>query len=101
MDTVVTSGTTGKPTRGKDQLTWSDDVWQMIDQAVNEEIMRSRMGAKFLPSVYVHKKRTTVDADIVVPPVAPLTAPSLSVEEATTKPQRVEAQNLPAALDGV
>jgi hypothetical protein len=85
MDTGVTTGTTGKPTRGKDQLNWSDDVWQMIDQAVDEEIIRSRMGAKFLPSVYVHKKRTTVDADIVVPPVNSSADPSLSVEEATTK----------------
>ena len=88
MDIGVSTGSTaasGKPTRGKDQLGWSDEVWHMIDVAVNEEITRSRMGAKFLPAVYVHKKRTTVDADIVVPPQAPLTDPSLSVEEATTK----------------
>jgi hypothetical protein len=83
--TTGIADSTNKATRGKDQMAWSDDVWQMIDQAVNEEIMRSRMGAKFLPSVYVHKKRTTVDADIVVPPVTPLVDPSLSVEEATTK----------------
>jgi Encapsulating protein for peroxidase len=79
----------GKPARGKDQIPWSDDVWQLIDEAVVDEIARSRMGAKFLPQVHVHKKRTTVDSDIVVLPPTPTPGstssdPSLSVDETTT-----------------
>jgi len=86
-DTSGTTGVgsaTGKPTRGKDQLSWGDDVWQMIDDAVNDEIMRSRMAAKFLPSVYVHKKKTTIESDVVVQPTAGSADQSLSVEEAAS-----------------
>ena len=83
------NSTPSKPGRGKDQIPWSDDVWNLIDNAVVEEITRSRMGAKFLPQVHVHKKRTTVDSDVVVLPSTSSTSgqpadPSLSVDETTT-----------------
>jgi hypothetical protein len=72
---------TSRPTRGKDQLNWGDAVWKMIDDAVNEQIIQSRMAAKFLPSVYVHKKRTTIDSDVVVYPDASSANQWLTVEE--------------------
>jgi hypothetical protein len=70
-----------RPTRGKEQLPWGDDHWKMIDDAINGEIMQSRMAAKFLPSVYVHKKKTTIDSDVVVYPDATSANQWLSVEE--------------------
>lgn len=92
--TAGTTGTmpsTGKQKRGKDQLQWSTEVWDTIDQAVNEEIMRSRMAAKFLQQVYVHKKKTNVDSDVVILPTPPDQA--LSVDETTiTKVQEYSVQ---------
>jgi hypothetical protein len=92
--TAGTTGTmpsTGKQKRGKDQLQWSAEVWDTIDQAVNEEIMRSRMAAKFLQQVYVHKKKTNVDSDVVILPTPPDQA--LSVDETTiTKVQEYSVQ---------
>lgn len=73
----------GKAKRGKDQLPWSEDVWGAIDQAVNDEIMRSRMGSKFLPQVYVHKKKVNVDSDAVVLPTT-ASDQALSVDETQT-----------------
>ena len=85
------NSTPSKPSRGKDQIPWSDDVWHLIDDAVVEEITRSRMGAKFLQQVHVHKKRTTVDADIVVLPTAPDLSFSID-ETATTRIQEYLVQ---------
>jgi hypothetical protein len=88
---------TGKSNRGKDQIQWSDDVWKALDQAVTDEMMRTRQVAKFLPLVYVEKKRTTVESDVVVIPPPPTAAQeaanvpfdaSLSVDE--TQTNRIE-----------
>jgi hypothetical protein len=53
---------------GRDKIDWSPEVWHRIDAAVNEEIRRSRVVAKFLPTVYVPAKTTTIPADVVVTP---------------------------------
>lgn len=81
-----------KSSRGKDQIQWSDDVWKSLDVAVTEEMMRTRVAAKFLPQVHVPKKRTSVESDVVVVPATGpsfqgLTAPydpTLSVDESKT-----------------
>jgi hypothetical protein len=70
--------------RGKDQIQWSPGVWNTLDQAVTQEMMRTRVAAKFLPPVHVEKKQTTVASDIVIPPVNPAVDPSLSIDEAAT-----------------
>jgi uncharacterized linocin/CFP29 family protein len=75
-----------------DQIQWSDEVWKALDQAVVEEMTRTRVGAKFLPLVHVPKKQTTVEADVViVPPTAAAAAkagtkfdPALSIDESQT-----------------
>jgi hypothetical protein len=78
---------TSKSSRGKDQIHWSEGVWQALDHAVTDEMMRTRVAAKFLPHFHVHKKRTTVESDVVVVPsaISPLGAtpfdPALSVDE--------------------
>jgi len=60
---------TAKSNRGKDQIHWSDEVWKALDQAVLEEMMRTRVAAKFLPHVHVETKQTNVAADVVISPV--------------------------------
>jgi uncharacterized linocin/CFP29 family protein len=50
---------------GRDKIDWGPDVWQRIDAAVKEEIARSRVASKFLPTAHVAAKATTVPADIV------------------------------------
>ncbi len=42
--------------RGKDQIHWSEAIWQGLDQAVLHEVMRTRVAAKFLP--HVQKSQT-------------------------------------------
>ncbi|MGA2663400.1 MAG: encapsulin [Nitrososphaerales archaeon] len=78
--------------RGKDQIQWSDEVWNALDRAVVEEMTRTRVGARFLPLVRVAKEQTTVEADaVVVPPTEAAAAgagrtfdPALSVDESQT-----------------
>jgi hypothetical protein len=50
---------------GRDKIDWSPEVWARIDAAVREEIKRSRVAARFLPTVHVPAKSTTVPADLV------------------------------------
>jgi hypothetical protein len=79
--------TTSKSSRGKDQIHWSEGVWQALDHAVTHEMMRTRVAAKFLPHVHVDKKQTNVAADVVnVPtPISGTTFdPSLNVDEGLT-----------------
>jgi hypothetical protein len=78
---------TSKTNRGKDQIHWSEGVWTALDHAVIEEMVRTRVAAKFLPHFNVDKKQTTVPSDVVIPPsVAGDTA--FSVDE--TQTNRVE-----------
>src|SRR5271166_3083644 len=77
---------------GRDKIDWPHEVWSRIDAAVREEIMRARVAAKFLPTVHVPAKSTTVPADVIATlststPFAPGSpAGALAVDEwATTK----------------
>jgi hypothetical protein len=88
--TPAETPTTSKASRGKDQIHWSEGVWKALDHAVMEEMMRTRVAAKFLPHVHVDKKQTTVAQDVVIVPGTP-GAPAvvggdvaLSVDEAAT-----------------
>jgi hypothetical protein len=77
----------GKNNRGKDQIHWSEGVWTALDHAVMEEMMRTRVAAKFLPHVHVDRKQTNVASDIVIVPGTPGAPPvvagdvALSVDE--------------------
>jgi hypothetical protein len=93
---------------GRDKIDWPHEVWHRIDAAVREEIIRSRVMAKFLPIVHVPAKATTVPADVVINPaqVSALgtDAPSgaLSIDEtATTKVNEiwVEVSLTPAQVE--
>jgi uncharacterized linocin/CFP29 family protein len=70
--------------RGKDQVPWSEDIWKRIDAAVTEEMIRTRVAAKFLPLVQVPRKVTTVPSDVVVVPNPKDQDQALSVDESQT-----------------
>jgi hypothetical protein len=81
--------------RGKNQIHWSEHVWQALDHAVIEEMRRTRVAAKFLPHAHVEKKKTNVASDIVTIPAQPAAVvngqpapppfdPALSVDESQT-----------------
>ena len=84
--TMIKSG------RGKDRVQWSDEVWKALDQAVVEEMTRTRVGAKFLPLIRVPRDQRTVEADVVVVPQTASAAgragitfdPAISVDESQT-----------------
>src|SRR5215475_1174887 len=65
MATPTTMVTAPTKNRGKDQIHWPEDVWKRIDAAVTDEMVRTRVAAKFLPVVHVAGKETTVDSDVV------------------------------------
>ena len=83
------SDAAAKSSRGKEQIHWGEGVWKALDHAVTHEMMRTRVGAKFLPQVHVHKKQTTVPSDTVLPPQAlPAGVPldAWNVDETATIP---------------
>jgi uncharacterized linocin/CFP29 family protein len=65
MATATTAVRVPTKNRGKDQIHWTEDVWKRIDAAVTDEMVRTRVAAKFLPLVHVAGKETIVDSDIV------------------------------------
>jgi hypothetical protein len=80
------TSTAGKNNRGKDQIHWSEEVWKTLDHAVLEEMMRTRVVAKFLPHVRVERKQTNAAADVVVSPIQQALA-ALAVGAALQLPQ--------------
>jgi len=67
---------------GRDKVHWSQDVWNRIDKAVHDEVMRTRVGQRFLPLRPVIPRTTSVPFDSITLPTA--AAPSLSVDEGAT-----------------
>jgi hypothetical protein len=86
MDPTTTASATGKSSRGKDQIHWSEGVWQALDHAVTEEMTRTRVAAKILPHVYVEKKQTNVPQDVVILPQTSAVPfdPAFSIDESAT-----------------
>jgi len=67
---------------GRDKVHWSQDVWDRIDKAVHDEVMRTRVGQRFLPLRPVIPRTTSVPFDSITLPTE--AAPSLSVDEGAT-----------------
>jgi hypothetical protein len=80
------AGAHAAPHHGRDKIDWPHEVWSRIDAAVREEITRARVAAKFLPTIHVPAKATTVPADIVSPGSNEERTPinALSVDETAT-----------------
>src|SRR5262245_38596784 len=67
---------------GRDKVHWSQEVWDRIDKAVHDEVMRTRVGQRFLPLRPVIPRTTSVPFDSITLPTE--AAPSLSVDEGAT-----------------
>lgn len=54
---------------GRDRLTWSDDLWKSIDDAVHDEVLRTSVATKFIPlhGPLQAPDVITVPADIIDP----------------------------------
>ncbi len=66
---------------GREKVHWSKEVWARVDKAVHDEVMRTRVAAKFLPLLHVPHHTTNVPADVITPPG---TDQTLTVDEGTT-----------------
>lgn len=74
--------------KGRSKIPWSKEVWERIDQAVEMEVKRTRIGARFLTRRHVPPKTTSVptDAYTLNPPAAAAggITPILTVDEGAT-----------------
>src|SRR6266446_41656 len=50
---------------GREQVEWSGNVWQPIDDAVHDEFHRSTVGLKFIPFHGQLDNAMTVPADVI------------------------------------
>jgi uncharacterized linocin/CFP29 family protein len=50
---------------GRDKLTWNQDIWNRIDQAVHDEAMRTKIAAKFIPLYMTTSDALTVPSDTI------------------------------------
>jgi hypothetical protein len=86
-DTNSTGTSASQSSRGKDQLPWSADTWERLDQAASSQMAAARQCASFLPQVYKQKHEAFVNSDIVILPSPPpanlqgLYDASLSIDE--------------------
>ena len=69
---------------GRDKINWTQDIWDRIDKAVHDEVMRTRVAAKFLPIRPVLAKTVSVPSDLITPPANSTAAHSVD-EGATTR----------------
>ena len=68
--------------KGRTKIPWSKDVWERIDKAVELEMKRTRIGARFLPKRIVPPKTTSVPTDSYTTTAGP--NPVLTVDEGAT-----------------
>jgi uncharacterized linocin/CFP29 family protein len=67
---------------GRDKVHWTPDIWDRIDKAVHDEVMRTRVAQKFLPIRPVIPRTTSVPTDAITPPTK--ATPTLIVDEGLT-----------------
>jgi uncharacterized linocin/CFP29 family protein len=67
---------------GREKVQWTPDIWDRIDKAVHDEVMRTRVGQKFMPIRPVVQSATSVPTDFITLPTEE--APTLTVDEGAT-----------------
>jgi uncharacterized linocin/CFP29 family protein len=67
---------------GRDKLTWKQDIWNRIDQAVHDEAKRTKIAAKFVPPYMTVSDALTVPSDTI----DTSNPQTLTVAEGTTFP---------------
>jgi uncharacterized linocin/CFP29 family protein len=70
--------------KGRGKIPWSKEVWDRIDNAVEMEVKRTRVGARFLPKRLVPPKTTSVPSDAYTATVPAGGTPVLTVDEGAT-----------------
>jgi uncharacterized linocin/CFP29 family protein len=70
--------------KGRGKIPWSKDVWERIDHAVEMEVKRTRVGARFLPKRPVPPKTTSVPTDAYTMTTPVGGTPVLTVDEGAT-----------------
>jgi|SRR5579859_212659 len=70
--------------KGREKIPWGHEVWERIDQAVQQEMHRTRIGARFLPMRRVPPKTTSVPSDTFATTVVAGATPVLTVDEGAT-----------------
>lgn len=70
--------------KGRGKIPWSKEVWDRIDQAVEMEAKRTRIGARFLPKKAVPPKTTSVPTDAYSLSAVAGGTPILTVDEGAT-----------------
>ena len=69
---------------GRDKIHWGPQVWERLDKAVHDEMMRARVNEHFFPIRVVEPRTTAVPLDLIrLPNVG---APGFSVDEGATSP---------------
>jgi uncharacterized linocin/CFP29 family protein len=84
--TASSNNNTSMHAKSRSKIPWPASVWQRIDQAVEQEMKRTRIGAKFLPKKPVPPKTTSVPTDSYTTTTPPGGTPTLTVEEGATTP---------------
>lgn len=70
---------------GRESVPWPKEVWEAIDRHVHDEVMRTRVGAKFLPHRKVDPKTTSIPSDIISFPILPgETTQTLVIDQGAT-----------------
>jgi uncharacterized linocin/CFP29 family protein len=67
---------------GRDKVHWTKDIWDRIDKAVHDEMMRTRVCQRFLPIRPVLARTTSVPTDFISPLAKD--SPTLNVDEGLT-----------------
>jgi uncharacterized linocin/CFP29 family protein len=70
--------------KGRSKIPWSKDVWDRIDRAVELEVKRTRVTARFLPRKPVPPKTTSVPTDSYTFNTSAGLPPILTVDEGAT-----------------
>jgi len=70
--------------KGRNKIPWSKEVWKRIDDAVEMEMKRTRIGARFLPKRPVPPKTTSVPSDAYSTNTPDGGTPVLYVDEGAT-----------------
>jgi uncharacterized linocin/CFP29 family protein len=78
----LAASTPSATNNGRDKIHWTQDIWDRIDKAVHDEMMRTRLAQKFIPLRPVLPRTTSVPFDSITAPT--LAAPTFTVDEGAT-----------------
>ena len=78
----LAAGSPSATNNGRDKIHWTQDIWDRIDKAVHDEMMRTRLVQKLIPLRPVLPRTTSVPFDSIAPPTQ--ATPTFTVDEGAT-----------------